>query len=122
MPITNVFSLEDIDNYTRILPVFYPLNNNKMNQTETYVLFQATIAHVLGEEEKDRVVERILVTADHSRLGYDNYRPVSDQTPRNAPKFHAIHFHIERLKLEQLMMIHVSTNYFSFFFKKRKIF
>ena len=66
------------------------------------------IGRILGTEERDRVVERIEVTADKTRTGYENYRPVSPQTPRDAPRFSALHFKVQLLRLEQLMIIHVS--------------
>ena len=79
-----------------------------MNRIQNWLLFQALVARILGEEEKKRVVARIEVTAEKTRTGYENYRPVSPQTPRDAPRFFALHFKVQLLRLEQLMVIHVS--------------
>ena len=66
---------------------------------------------VLGSEETARIIEDIHMTADQTPSGYTNYRPWKSELPRGSPKFPALRFHIERLRLEQILHLHVSTRF-----------
>ena len=74
-------------------------------------LFQQLVSKVLGARDAAEVLEDIYLTADETPSGYINYRPWTSNLPKKAAKFAGIHFKVQKLKLEQILWIHVSTNF-----------